>query len=158
MAEITLVRESARRGRRRMRLARSRFFSLIPNLKPQLRNSSAFTRVRARLRPSRGFPVGFATTHEPNGNAASCSDCNRRQTDWIRSLVFQTQPGLTLVSGHTKARYESDRGGSFVGSSVLVEAAGKPRHRQSLALPRRDKVDKNISCPLPPTASQPSHF
>jgi hypothetical protein len=45
-----------------------------------------------------GFPVGFATTHEPNGNAAistSCSDCNSRQTDWTRSLVFQTQPGRT---------------------------------------------------------------
>ena len=55
-------------------------------------------RGRARLRPSRGFPVGFATTHEPNRNAAistSCSDCNGRQTDWTRSLVFQTQPGLT---------------------------------------------------------------
>src|SRR6202030_1429603 len=31
--------------------------------------------------------------------------------------------GARLVSGHTKACYESDRGGSFVGSSVLVEAA-----------------------------------
>jgi hypothetical protein len=45
--------------------------------------------------------------------------------------------GSRLVSGHTKACYESDRGGSFVGSSILVEAAGKPRLGRSLALPRR---------------------
>ena len=48
-----------------------------------------------------------------------------------------------LVSGHTKACYESDHGGSLVGSSVLVEAAGKPRLGRSLALPRRGKQERN---------------
>jgi hypothetical protein len=48
--------------------------------------------------------------------------------------------GARLVSGHTKACYESDRGGSFVGSSVLVEAAGKPRLGRSLALPRLNRA------------------
>src|ERR1700693_5719294 len=47
--------------------------------------------------------------------------------------------GARLVSGHTKACYEADRGGSLVGSSVLVEAARKPRLGRSLALPRRGK-------------------
>ena len=42
-------------------------------------------------------------------------------------LFSKRSRGSPLVSGHTKACYESDRGGSFVGSSVLVEAAGKPR-------------------------------
>ena len=46
-----------------------------------------------------------------------------------------------IVSGHTKACYESDRGGSFVGSSVLVEAPGKPRLGRSLAY--RAGVNKN---------------
>jgi hypothetical protein len=46
--------------------------------------------------------------------------------------------GSRLVSGHTpKLATSQDRGGSFVGSSVLVEAAGKPRLGRSLALPRR---------------------
>ena len=47
--------------------------------------------------------------------------------------------GARLVSGHTN---ESDRGGSFGGSSVLVEAAGKPRLGRSLALPRRGKQER----------------
>ena len=54
--------------------------------------------------------------------------------------------GARLVSGHTKACYESDRGGSFVGSSVLVEAAGKPRLGRSLALPRRGKQERRYTC------------
>src|ERR1700722_14420352 len=84
-----------------------------------------------------GMQPGFATTPEPNGNAAistSCSDCNSRQTDWTRSLVLQTQPGRTSCLCHTNACYESDRCGSCVGSRLLVEAAGKPRLGRSLAL------------------------
>jgi hypothetical protein len=40
-------------------------------------------RGRATLRPSRGFPVGFATTHEPNGNAAI-------STSWLQRLSQPT--------------------------------------------------------------------
>jgi hypothetical protein len=62
-------------------------------------------RGRAKLRLSRGFPVGFATTHEPNGTPAistSYSDGKSRQTGWIRSL--QTHPGRTDLSHRNKNR------------------------------------------------------
>jgi hypothetical protein len=67
---------------------------------------------------------------------------------------FPNAAGLTSCLWHTKACYESDRGGSFVGSSVLVEAAGKPRLGRSLALPRRGKQERsprlNPVAPPPP--------
>jgi hypothetical protein len=85
---------------------------------------------RARLRPSRGFPVGPAGTGEPNGEAAistNCSDSNRRQLDWTRSPALANATGshgFSLATANLAVNQITAV--HLVGSSVLAKWLGSP--------------------------------